>query len=79
MKLKRTAPLCYKTRECDDSTTTTPAEMINNQGSENHQLARTEPFEWFKLATLSTYTSELVSENSQLPSRHLKICKLGQR
>ena len=45
----------------------TQAEMINNQGSENHQRARTEPFEWFKLATLSTYTSEPVSENCQLP------------
>jgi len=39
----------------------TPAEIINNQGSENHQ--REEPFEWFRLATLSTYASKPFSEN----------------
>ena len=38
----------------------TPGEMTNNE-IENHQME--EPFEWFKLATLSTYTSEPVSEN----------------
>jgi len=39
----------------------TSAEMVNNHGSENLQIE--EPFEWFKLATLSTYTSEPVFEN----------------
>lgn len=39
----------------------TPAEIINHQGSENHQIE--EPFEWFKLTTLATYTSEPASEN----------------
>ena len=39
----------------------TPAEIVNNQGSENLQIE--EPFEWLKLATLSTYASEPVSEN----------------
>lgn len=36
----------------------TPA---RKQGSENHQIE--EPFEWFKLTTLATYTSEPASEN----------------
>lgn len=39
----------------------TPAEIINNQESENRQIK--EYYDWFKLTTVSTYTGEPVTEN----------------